>query len=191
MVLSSKYIILGRKCFQYLGLLPFTAHHPKYNFCLVHRSAGLSEQPAWERQHWARTLGDECQCSSDSPSARREANRHPVGSSQAWRGLLDRVLLSISLPLHRTAAASTVGVFTLIFQKAPLQNLMSCYTVKCPATQYIVIHHTPRLPFVAQLLIWPENIPLIGMSFLSFSPFLQICQLCDSNAVLTLHQCNY
>ena len=45
----------------------------------------------WEWQHEARTLSDECQHSSRSLSGRQEANRQAAGSSQAWRGLLDRV----------------------------------------------------------------------------------------------------
>lgn len=46
---------------------------------------------AWEWQHWASTLSDECQHSSCSLFARQEANRQAAGSSQAWRGLLGRV----------------------------------------------------------------------------------------------------
>lgn len=51
---------------------------------------------------------------------------------------------------------------------------MSYDAVKGPASQYIVIHHTPRSPFAAGLLIWPEIILLIRMSSLTFSPFQRI-----------------
>ena len=75
---------------------------------------------------------------------------------------------------------------------------MSYDAVKGPASQYIVIHHTPQSPFAAGLLIWPEIILLIRMSSLTFSPFQRIYQfsihrtfLDDSNTAPLLYQYSY
>lgn len=157
---------------------------------------------AWEWQHRAGTLSDECQHSSYSLPARQEANRQTAGSSQAWRGLLDRVQTSrehLSATSQNSCSLNSSSLHNLFFKKLPFQNLMSHYTVKCPASQYIVIHHTLCSPFVSSLLIWRENIQFITMCFLSFSPFLRICllfayrtYLYDSNTVSpSLYQCRY
>ena len=63
---------------------------------------------------------------------------------------------------------------------------MSYDAVKGPASQYIVIHHTPRSPFAAGLLIWPEIILLIRMSSLTFSPFQRIYQFSIHRTFLIL-----
>lgn len=130
--------------------------------------------PAWEWQHWARTLGDGCQHSSCSLFARQEANRQAAGSSQAWRGLLRQSSkFSWTSLCHSTEQLQPQQWESShwFFKKLPLQNLMSYYAVKGPASQYIVIHHPPWSPFVSGLLIWPEVISLIRMSSLTFSPF--------------------
>lgn len=86
---------------------------------------------AKEWQPWARARSDECQDSGCSLSARPDVNRETAWSSPAWwaefTGLVGlvrqfRVPASMSLPLHTTAAASTVGLLTLPFSKAPPQQ---------------------------------------------------------------------